>query len=157
MGFGTAENGRITAIPYLLSVIGMVWWSRRSDDKNERMAHVIIPALLSASGFLLAAFTLSRPVIAVTGLTLASIGVFSSFPVFWTLPTAFLTGTTAAAAVAFINSIGNISGIVEPSLIGWTRDISGGFALMLVLLAAILSIAAILPLLFERMSRHVGL
>jgi ACS family tartrate transporter-like MFS transporter len=154
LGFGTAENGVVTAIPYLLSVIGMIWWSRRSDAKGERIGHVAIPAVFSAAGFLLAAFTLTKPLLAVTGLSMASIGIFSSFPVFWTLPTAFLTGTTAAAAVAFINSVGNVSGVVEPSIIGWTRDISGGFALMLVLLAVVLTIAALLAWIFAGMSRR---
>jgi MFS transporter, ACS family, tartrate transporter len=153
LGFGTAKNGLVTAIPYLLAVLGMVWWSRHSDRKVERVGHVAIAALVAAVGFLVAAFMLTNPAVAITGLSLAAVGVFASFPVFFTLPTSFLTGTTAAAAVAFINSVGNLSGVIEPSIIGWTRDVSGGFTLMLVLLSIILAIAAVLVWVFAVMSR----
>jgi ACS family tartrate transporter-like MFS transporter len=88
---------------------------------------------------------------------MACIGIFASFPVFWTLPTSFLTSTTAAASVAFINSFGNISGVVEPGIIGWTRDVSGGFTLMLVILMVLMCIAAALTAVFARMQRRAGL
>lgn len=156
MGFSTGENGFVTALPYLLSVVGMIWWSRRSDLKGERIGHVGVAAALSAIGFLLAALTLTYPPVAIVGLSIASVGIFSSFPVFWTLPPAFLTGTTAAAAVAFINSVGNLSGVLEPSVIGWTRDISSGFSLMLLLLSAVLAIAAGLAWIFATISRSDG-
>lgn len=152
LGFGAVENGLVTAIPYLLSVLGMAWWSLHSDLKGERVRHVVIAAIVSAAGFLLTAFMLTKPAFAITGLSMAAIGVFASFPVFFTLPASFLTGTAAAAAVAFINSVGNLSGVIEPSIIGWTRDVSGGFSLMLVLLSITLATAALLLWLFSIMS-----
>jgi ACS family tartrate transporter-like MFS transporter len=153
-GLDTVQVGVVTAIPYLLSVIGMLWWSRRSDAKGERIKYVAIAAGFAAAGFLLAAFTLHTPYIAIIGLSMGCIGIFASFPVFWTLPPSFLTGTTAAASVAFINSLGNISGIVGPGFIGWTRDVSGGFTLMMLILAALLATAALLSWVFARMNRH---
>jgi MFS transporter, ACS family, tartrate transporter len=154
LGFRTTENGLVTAVPYLLAVVGMICWSKHSDATRERTGHVAVAAIFAAAGFLLAAFTLTRPAIAMTGISMAAVGVFSSFPVFFTLPTSFLTGTTAAAAIAFINSVGNISGVVEPSILGWTRDFFGGFTLTLVLLSAMLAIAALLLWLFAAMSRR---
>ncbi len=47
-------------------------------------------------------------------LTFAAIGVFCIFALFWTLPTAFLSGTAAAGAIALINSIGNLAGFGGP-------------------------------------------
>jgi ACS family tartrate transporter-like MFS transporter len=160
-GFSTVKIGMVTAIPYLASVIGMVLWSRRADRQGERIKYVALPSALSAAGFLLAACSLNTPVIAVIGLSLACVGIFSTFPVYFTLPQTFLTGTIAAAAVAFVNSVGNISGVVEPAFIGWTRDVSGGFALMLFILAGMMSVAVLLCRVFamlsrERMSAAVG-
>lgn len=39
-------------------------------------------------------------------------------PVFWTLPTAFLTGAAAAGGIAMINSVANIGGIFGPTILG---------------------------------------
>jgi ACS family tartrate transporter-like MFS transporter len=90
LGFRTAENGVVTAVPYLLAVIGMICWSKHSDATGDRTGHVAVAAILAAAGFLLAAFTLTKPAIAMTGVSMAAVGVFSSFPVFFTLPTSFL-------------------------------------------------------------------
>lgn len=52
------------------------------------------------------------------GLCLAQTGMMSMLPVFWTLPTAFLTGAAAAGGIALINSVGNIGGILGPTILG---------------------------------------
>lgn len=152
-GFSTVKIGMLTAIPYLVAVIGMVLWSRRADRQGECIKYVALPSALSAAGFLLAACSLNTPLIAMIGLSLACVGIFSTFPIYFTLPQTFLTGTTAAAAVAFVNSVGNISGVVEPEFIGWTRDVSGGFTLMLFILAGLMSAAVLLCRVFASLSR----
>jgi ACS family tartrate transporter-like MFS transporter len=73
-------------------------------------------------------------------LTVAAIGVFCTFGVFWTLPTAWLSGTAAAGAIALINSIGNLAGFAGPYLIGWVKETTGSTSTGLFVLA-------ILPLL----------
>ena len=45
---------------------------------------------------------------------------------FWSLPTAFLSGTAAAVGIAFVNSVGNLGGHFGPDLIGRVRTLSGG-------------------------------
>ena len=41
---------------------------------------------------------------------------------FWTLPTAFLTGTAAAGGLALINSLGNLGGYVGANVVSALRD-----------------------------------
>jgi hypothetical protein len=53
--------------------------------------------------------------LAMASLTLASVGILTTLPLFWSLPTAFLSGTAAAAGIALINSLGNLAGFVSPS------------------------------------------
>jgi hypothetical protein len=65
-------------------------------------------------------------------------GVFSAIPVFWSLPTIFLSGTAAAGAIALINSLGNLAGFFGPYLIGRVRDLTGGFAGSLITIAVLL-------------------
>jgi nitrate/nitrite transporter NarK len=45
---------------------------------------------------------------------------------FWSLPTAFLSGTAAAAGIALINSVGNLGGYFGPDMIGRIRTATGG-------------------------------
>jgi hypothetical protein len=54
--------------------------------------------------------------------------VYGSFPVFWTLPTAFLTGTAAAAGLALVNSLGNLAGYVGPQVVAWLMKANGNFS-----------------------------
>ena len=52
---------------------------------------------------------------------IAACGVFTAMPLFWTLPTALLTGTAAAGGIALINAIGNIGRFIGPYLVGWMK------------------------------------
>ena len=67
----------------------------------------------------------------------AGFGIFGSMPVFWTLPTAFLSGTAAAGGIAMINSIGNLAGFAGPYAMGWIKDSTGSYAGGLLSLAAV--------------------
>ena len=49
-------------------------------------------------------------------LTLATIGLLAVIPIFWSLPTGFLTGGAAAAGIATIAVVGNLGGFVGPRL-----------------------------------------
>ena len=59
-------------------------------------------------------------------LTLVTAGILSWVATFWSLPTAFLSGTAAAVGIAWINSVGNLGGHFGPDLIGRIRTATGG-------------------------------
>jgi ACS family tartrate transporter-like MFS transporter len=126
-GVSNATVGWLTAIPYFLSVLAMVTWSRHSDAAGERVWHITSAAFTSATGFVIASVWLDVPIVAMCGLSLGCIGIYSALPIFWSLPTSFLTGPTAAGAIALITASGNLSGIVAPALIGWSKDLTNGF------------------------------
>src|ERR1700722_1002957 len=119
-GLTNAQTGFVTAIPYLFGTIAMILWARHSDASRERVAHVGAPLLLTALS-LAASSYISDPTMTMVVLSVAAIGVFCTFGVFWTLPTAWLSGTAAAGAIALINSSGNLAAFGGPSLIGWSR------------------------------------
>ncbi len=60
----------------------------------------------------------------------------SGAPATWPLPTAFLRGTGAAGGIALINAVGNLGGFVGPYVMGWMKDVSGGYAAGIGVLAA---------------------
>jgi ACS family tartrate transporter-like MFS transporter len=64
--------------------------------------------------------------------------------VFWAIPPIFLGGTGAAAGIALINALGNLGGAVGPSMMGWLRDVTGGYVGGLLVLTAVLVAEAIL-------------
>ena len=79
---------------------------------------------------------LDDPLLKMVALTFGAVGVFAALPIFWTLPTAIQSGATAAAGIAAINSIGNLSGYFGPFVIGWIKDATGSFAWGLAVVAA---------------------
>jgi nitrate/nitrite transporter NarK len=113
----------------------MIWWARHSDVTNERVWHVVCPAVVSGLSLIGAAY-LGNPVLAAVALTIGVMGALAALPIFWTLPTGFLTGSAAAGGIALINSIGNLGGFVGPYAIGWIKDATGEITLGLVVLAA---------------------
>jgi MFS transporter, ACS family, tartrate transporter len=134
-GLSNAGVGFVTAIPYLIGAIAMVLWSRSSDARMERKWHTIVAFLLAAIG--IAGSTLvDDPVMKMIALSVGAVGVFAVLPVFWTLPTAFLSGASAAAGIAAINSIGNLAGFFGPFAMGALKDMTGSFSAGLLAIAA---------------------
>ncbi|HYA72164.1 MAG TPA: MFS transporter [Roseiarcus sp.] len=146
-GFGVsiAMTGWINAIPYLVGFFGMIWWGMRSDARMERTRHLAIALALAAIGVGASAF-IGDPLLKMIALTVGAFGVFAALPIFWTLPTAILSGASAAAGIAAINSIGNLSGYFGPFAIGWIKDATGSFAWGLAAVAACAAIALAIAL-----------
>ncbi len=145
-GLNNAQTGFVTAIPYVIGTIGMVYWGRRSDRLGERKGHMAI-ALIAAAGGIAVSAVLGDPVAKMIALSVAGFGIFSCLPIFWTFPTAFLSGTAAASGIAVINSIGNLSGFAGPYVMGALRDYTGSFASGLFVIAGAAVVALIIVLL----------
>jgi ACS family tartrate transporter-like MFS transporter len=144
-GLGNVATGAVTALPYLVGAVGMLIWGRHSDRSFERKFHVVIPMGCIVVGLGLAAVT-AAPTLKMLWICLAGFGFFAVLPVFWTLPTALLSGTAAAAGIAAINSIGNLGGYFGPQVFGLLRDWSGADEVGLIFLAACAIIGIIIVL-----------
>ena len=144
-GLSNAMTGWVTAIPYAVAAVCMVWYGRRSDAKAERKGHAAVALAVAAAG--IAGSTLTGdPTLTVVAFTIGACGVFAVLPVFWTLPTAVLSGTAAAAGIAVINSLGNLSGFFGPYAMGWIKDATGSFAGGLLLIAALAVVGMVIVL-----------
>ena len=133
-GFSNLQTGFVTAIPYLFGSIAMVLWAQHSDRTRERVWHVGLPLLLTAAALGVSGIS-TDPMLTMVALTVAAIGVFCTFALFWTLPTAWLSGAAAAAGIAMINSVGNLAGFGGPYLIGWVKELTGSTSTGLLVLA----------------------
>ncbi|WP_050460765.1 MFS transporter [Herbaspirillum autotrophicum] len=138
--------GLLTAIPYAFAAVAMVLVGRSADKHRERRWHVAIPAFLGAIGLLLSTMYDHNTIVAMAALTLATIGIMTTLPLFWSLPTAFLGGAAAAAGIALINSLGNLAGFVSPYLVGWLKDATQSTNSGMYVLAASLVLGGLLTL-----------
>ena len=148
-GRGNVAVAFLSAIPYVAAAVAMVLVGAHSDRTRERCVHVAGAALVGAAG-LAASAVAHSPVLGMIALSMAAIGIFSAIPVFWSLPTTFLSGTAAAGAIALINSLGNLGGFVGPYLIGRVREATGGFTGSLLTIAALLVCGAALAVSLRR-------
>jgi len=82
-------------------------------------------------------------------MSIAAIGFYGSKGPFWSIPPMFLTGTAAAASIAWINSLGNLGGFFGPSIVGWVRDATGSYAGGLYALSAFALMAAVVSTLLR--------
>ncbi|MCA9025902.1 MAG: MFS transporter [Planctomycetaceae bacterium] len=115
--FNKFQIGLLSALPHLCAVVAMSLVGISSDRTGERRAHLAGSAIVAAGGWSLVAWGPS-PIVAMVGLCLAQAGMMSMLPVFWTLPSAFLTGAAAAGGIALINSVANIGGFFGATILG---------------------------------------
>ncbi len=152
-GFGTTylQTTLVTAIPYVVGLCAMLWYSRRSDRHLERRSHTAVALLLAATGLGVSTI-LDQPILKMLALSLAGFGVYAALSVFWTLPTAMLSGAAAAAGIAVINSLGNLAGFVGPMVIGAIKDATGSYAggLLAVSYTVVLGVVVLLGLGHDR-------
>ena len=62
------------------------------------------------------------------------------------MPTMFMTGSAAAAGLAWINSIGNLGGFFGPTIVGWAKHLTGSYAGGLYALALCALLSAVVSL-----------
>ncbi len=146
------QIGFLTAIPYLFAAIGMVLWGRHSDATGERIWHIAIPLIVGGAAFAWSAASLPLS-LTMVALTFATLGIYCAIGTFWSLPTAILTGTGAAAGLALVNSVGNLGGLVGPTIVGIMKQGSGDFMGALLFLAGALVLGAVIGLLFGYAAR----
>ena len=138
------DVGLLTAIPYGVGTVAMIWTSHSSDHKRERRWHLAVPGLLGALGLAMSTAFSHNAVLSMVFLTLGAAGVCTTVSQFWNLPGAFLGGAAAAAGIAFVNSVGNVSGFVAPYLVGFLKDKTGSASPALLVIAASMTLASLL-------------
>lgn len=140
--------GFLVVIPQLVGLVGMVLVSRSSDRSLERRFHTAIPAIVGGTALLLLTMTRSF-VESIALLSLMAAGIYSFIAPFFTIPSEFLSGYSAASGIALINSVANIGAFVGPyaigAITGKTRSLSGGMAFAGVSLLASATLALLLP------------
>jgi len=116
---------------------------------------VAIPAIMAGTALVLLG-TARSPFYSVALLCLLAGGVYSYFAPFWALPSEFLTGFSAAAGIALINSVGALGGFAGPYMIGAIAMRTGNLYAGLAIAGVPLFISATLVLLLPRKARALA-
>ena len=107
---GTQSNtivGFLVMIPNMLGLVAMVLVSRHSDRTLERRYHLAGCVLLAGIAMLLLG-TPRSPLASVVLFSAVAVGAYSALPVFFSLPSEFLAGFSAAAGIALVTSVANL-------------------------------------------------
>ncbi len=143
---GTFAIGMTAGATSLLAIASMTLVGRSADRNRERRWHLAGLFLCGAVGFVIAAVGEHNAAIGVVGLCLAQLGILAVPAMFWALPTAILGGVGAAAGIALINSIANLSGFLGPYVVGFLKEQTGSTLSSIYVIAALLVLAAMLVL-----------
>ncbi len=143
--------GVLTAIPSVAAAICMVQVGRVSDRSGERRRYLVLALTVGALGLLLSAIT-GNLYLELVAISISFAGISSALGPFWAIPNLFLGGAAAAGGIALINSLGNLGGFVGPTLMGYMKQTTGGFAGGLALLALGIAGAASLSMFVPRPS-----
>ena len=147
-GVGNTTNGFLNILPWIC--VGLALWGvpKLAAGRPGQRWYIAGPALTGAL-FLVIAVLVPGNAFKFAALCVAAGAIFSGQPVFWTLPPRFLTGASAAAGFAAINSVGNLGGFVAQSVVPRIRDETGSDLAPMLFLAGCLALAAIAVLLVE--------
>jgi len=147
--YSNTTIGFLVMIPYLAGLLAMVLVSRSSDRKMERRYHVAIPAAVAGIALVSLGATHST-FSSIFFLCFASVGIYSVYGPFYSLPCEFLTGFAAASGIALISSVANLGGFAGPYAIGVisqrTGSLYAGLALTGVSLFVCAALASLLPI-----------
>ncbi len=138
--------GLLSVIPYGAAAVTMVIVGYNSDRVRERRWHLVVASLLGGVGLIAAGRLSGSETSGMLALTVATMGILTVLPLFWTLPTAFLRGASAAAGIAVVNSVGNLAGFLSPYMIGVIVDATGSATNGLYAMAAFMTLGALLTI-----------
>ena len=138
------DIGLLSAIPYAAATASMILVGQSSDTRGERRWHLALPGVIGALGLCVSVAYANNTAVAMLALTIGTMGIMTTISQFWTLPPAILGGAAAAAGIALANSVGSISGVISPYLIGWVQTTTGTTGNGVLVLAGSLVIGGLL-------------
>ncbi|MDQ2782938.1 MFS transporter [Lapillicoccus sp.] len=118
----------VTAIPWVFGLASVAFFPGLADRTRKHRLIGTTLLLVTAFGIVISGALSGTPVLAIAGLSLAAIGFVAMQPIFWTLPTEYMTGYAAAAGIGLINSLGNLGGFLAPNMRDFFKENVGGNA-----------------------------
>jgi ACS family tartrate transporter-like MFS transporter len=154
LGATNMGTGFATMLAYTCGAISMLVWGWVSDRMGERRWNLFWACVLATVGLVLTGMTIGTWW-SLAGMCVATAGFYGTKGAFWAMPSMLLTGTAAAAGIAWINSIGNVGGAIGPAIVGWIKDFTGSYSGGLYGLAVFTAISALVAAVALHIPRQV--
>jgi ACS family tartrate transporter-like MFS transporter len=135
--------GVLAALPWVGVALGMVLNSWHSDKTQERYRHLGIALAMGMIALLFASAVPPSPW-SLLLLFVGGVGLGGAQGVFWSIPTAFLHRSAAAAGITLINLVGNVGSLAGPYVIGIILQQSGSFSAPIWFVAAVMGAGTLL-------------
>jgi ACS family tartrate transporter-like MFS transporter len=149
------QTSLVVAAIACVTVLAMLAIGASSDRSGERHRHAAAAGVMIAVGYAGAAL-LPTPLGRILALALVGIGAGAFLVPFWCLPPMLFRGSAMAAAIALVNSVGNLGGFFGPNVIGVAKTLTGGTAGAFLVLGAIGLTASGLSLVLRRVPAFRG-
>jgi ACS family tartrate transporter-like MFS transporter len=146
----------LVILPPLLAFVSQLANGWNSDRCRERRLHCVIPIIMGAVALGLAPATKGYLPLTLLCFMVAFAGFKAYLPVFWTLPSLFLSGSGAAGSIGLINSIGNLGGFLGPFILGHVETLTGSFVGGIYFLCASMSVSAAILFCLGLGQRHTA-
>lgn len=117
--------GFLTSLPYIVACIGMVIMTTMSDRSRKRKSYLLVCLLATMIGYCIVCLLQNNTWVMMIGMIIATAGSFIAIPIFWTLPQSKFEGMAVASGTGAINSLGQLSGMVIPAVIGFITQETG--------------------------------
>jgi MFS family permease len=149
-GLSNWETGLVNAVPFAISAVWMILWGRNSDRTGERVWHNALPLGWMVLAMCATFFATHSLWTMIPLLTLIAAGTYASKGPFWALCSEWLGAGAAAAGLAQINALGNLSAFGFNYLIGYIQAETHSFPLALMPIAAVATLGTISVLVIGR-------
>lgn len=149
-GLSNFSTGLVNAVPFGIAAVWMVLWGRSSDRTGERVWHNALPLAWMVLAMVATFWTIGNLWLMIPMLTLIAAGTYASKGPFWALSSEWLGTASAAAGLAQINALGNLSGFFFNYMIGWIKDETGSFPLAIMPIAAVATVGVVCVLVIGR-------
>ncbi|QGR19764.1 MFS transporter [Stygiolobus azoricus] len=150
-GLSAALSSFLSAIPYLIASISLIFIARYADKKQTHKWVTFYVFLIAGIGLAASAAALRiSAVLSFVFFVIAAIGIYSFLSPFWAIPTKFLKGESAAASIGLINAVGNLGGIAGPIIVGVLKAYTNSFLPGIYTMAAFAFVAGIVVLLIKK-------
>lgn len=140
-GVTGTQNGLLVALPWAIDAV-LLWWIPSRLSSRHNLKALVVLLLLGSAVFAAAALvdnSMFRYAMLLIGIPCVSIAL--SF--YWTFPALLFRGAPAAAALAAINSVGNLGGLLGQNLMPAVAHVGGSPAAALLVPCACLGLLAI--------------
>jgi len=126
--FGVSHivTGLLSATPFVFGCIAMVYWGRRSDARQERVWHTMVPAAVAGVALIVGAI-LTSATMQLLAICVAGAGIYALKGPFLTIVSTTFSDQRAAAGIAVVTTLGNLSGFVAPYMVGLILEGSGSY------------------------------